>query len=207
MKLHYSPTSPYVRKVTVTAIETGLNNRIERIWTPAPFASPDLPGDNPLGKVPALILDNGERLFDSPVIVEYLDSLHQGAKVIPPLGEARWKALRLEALADGILDAAVLRLMETRRPVNEQSKAWIEKQKTAIGRALDWLENAAGSLEVGPTIGNITVAIAGDYLDFRFPGEDWRKGRAGLAAWHKRFAARPSMQETYPKDPPSPDAG
>jgi len=200
MKLRYSPTSPYVRKVTVTAIETGLNDRIERILT-MPASAPDLPGDNPLGKVPALVLDNGERLIDSPVIVEYLDSLHQGTKVIPPSGDARWKALKLEALADGILDAAVSRLMEMRRPANEQSKAWIEKQKTVIGRALDWLEKNASSLDDKPTIGNITVAIAGDYLDFRFSGDDWRKGRPQFAQWHKRFAARPSMKETYPKDP------
>ena len=200
MKLRYSPTSPYVRKVTVTAAETGLANRIERILT-MPASAPDLPADNPLGKVPTLILDNGERLLDSPVIVEYLDSLHKGAKVVPPSGDARWKALRLQALADGILDAAVLRLMEMRRPANEQSKAWIDKQKTVIGRALDWLEKAAGGLDDSATIGNITVAIAGDYLDFRFTGEDWRTGRPRLAAWQKRFAARPSMKETYPKDP------
>ncbi len=204
MKLHYSPTSPYVRKVTVTAIETGLASRIERIWTPLPSAAADLPGDNPLGKIPTLILDTGERLFDSPVIVEYLDSLHQGAKLVPASGEARWTALRLQALADGILDAAVLRLLETRRSANEQSKAWIEKQKTVIGRALDWLEKNAESLDRSPTIGTITVAIACDYLDFRFPNDDWRTSRPTLAAWHKRFAARPSLQETYPKDPPSP---
>ncbi|MCI0430786.1 MAG: glutathione S-transferase N-terminal domain-containing protein [Rhodospirillales bacterium] len=201
MKLHYSPTSPYVRKVTVTAIETGLIDRIERIWTPAPSASQELPGDNPLGKVPTLILDTGERLFDSPVIVEYLDSQHQGAKLVPPSGDPRWKALRLQALADGILDAAVLRLLETRRPANEQSKAWIEKQKTVVGRSLDWLEKHAGSLDQTPTIGNITVAIACDYLDFRFPSDDWRASRPMLTAWHKRFAARRSMQESYPKDP------
>ena len=166
MKLRYSPTSPYVRKVTVTAIETGSNSRIERILT-IPASAPDLPADNPLGKVPALILDNGQSLFNSPVIVEYLDSLHQGAKVVPPSGEARWKALRLQALADGILDAAISRLMETRRPANEQSKAWVEKQKTVIDRALDWLEKNASSFDDSPTIGNITVAVAGDYLDFR----------------------------------------
>src|SRR5688572_30823457 len=129
MKLRYSPTSPYVRKVTVTAIETGLDKKIERVLT-MPASAPDLPKHNPLGKVPALIMDNGESLIDSPVIVEYLDSLHSGAKIVPTSGDARWKALRLQALADGILDAGVLRLMETRRTANEQSKAWIEKQRT-----------------------------------------------------------------------------
>ena len=200
MKLRYSPTSPYVRKVTVAAIETGLEKRIERILT-IPASAPDLPGDNPLGKVPTLILDDGERLFDSPVIVEYLDSLHSGAKIVPASGNARWKALKLQALADGILDAAVLRVMEGRRPANEQSKTWSERQKKVVDRSLDWLEQNAAQLDDSPTIGNITVAIAGDYLDFRFGSEGWRKGRPKLAAWQKRFAARPSMRETYPKDP------
>jgi glutathione S-transferase len=200
MKLRYSPTSPYVRKVTVTAIETGLDKKIERVFT-MPASAPDLPKHNPLGKVPTLILDNGDCLIDSPVIVEYLDSLHSGAKIVPTSGNARWKALRLQALADGILDAGVLRLMETRRPANEQSKAWIEKQRTVIARSLDWLESHAAELDDAMTIGNLTVAIAGDYLDFRFGADDWREDRPKLAAWQKRFAARPSMRETYPKDP------
>jgi glutathione S-transferase len=200
MKLRYSPTSPYVRKVTVTAIETGLDKKIERILT-IPASAPDLPKDNPLGKVRALIMDNGEPLIDSPVIVEYLDSLHSGAKIVPSSGPARWKALRLQALADGILDAGVLRLMETRRPSNEQSKAFMDKQRTVIARSLDWLEQHAGELDDAVTIGNIAVAIAGDYLDFRFGGDDWRKGRPKLAEWQKRFAARPSLKATYPKDP------
>jgi len=200
MKLRYSPTSPYVRKVTVTAIETGLDKRIERIFT-MPASAPDLPNDNPLGKVPALIMDNGEPLIDSPVIVEYLDSLHSGTKIVPTSGDARWKALRLQALADGMLDAAVLRLMETRRPANEQSKAWMERQRTVVHRGLDWLEQHAGELDESLTIGNITAAIVGDYLDFRFGSDDWRKERPKLAQWQKRFAARPSFKETYPKDP------
>ncbi len=200
MKLRYSPTSPYVRKVTVTAIETGLDKKIERILT-IPASAPDLPADNPLGKVPTLILDNGERLIDSPVIVEYLDGLHSGAKIVPTSGDARWKALRLQALADGILDAAVLRLMETRRPANEQSKAWMERQRTVVNRSLDWLEQHVASLDDTVTIGNITVAIVGDYLDFRFGAEDWRQGRPKLAEWQKRFASRASLKATYPKDP------
>ena len=200
MKLRYSPTSPYVRKVTVTALETGLDKKIERILT-IPASAPDLPSDNPLGKVPTLILDNGDRLFDSPVIVEYLDGLHSGAKIVPTSGDARWKALRLQALADGILDAAVLRLMETRRPATEQSKAWMERQRTVVNRGLDWLEQHGTGLDDTVTIGNITVAIVGDYLDFRFGAEDWRQGRPKLAEWQKRFASRASLKATYPKDP------
>jgi glutathione S-transferase len=91
--------------------------------------------------------------------------------------------------------------METRRPANEQSKAWMERQRTVVNRGLDWLEQHAASLDDTVTIGNITVAIVGDYLDFRFPGDDWRQGRPKLAEWQKRFATRASLKATYPKDP------
>src|SRR5262249_20033356 len=192
-------TSPYARKVTVTALETGLDSRIERVLT-LPASAPDLPSHNPLGKVPVLILDNGETLLDSPVIVEYLDSLHAGPKVVPEAGEARWRALKLQALADGILDAVILRMMETRRPDGERSAAFMEKQKSKVDHALDWLEEIAGTLDQTPTIGQIAVAVAGDYLDFRFRAEDWRKSRPKLAQWQRRFAARPSMAATYPKE-------
>jgi glutathione S-transferase len=205
MKLRYSTTSPYVRKVTVTAHETGLHDKITRIPTITSDPASGLSKDNPLGKVPALILDDGSVLIDSPVICEYLDSLHAGARVVPPDGTARWTALRREALADGILDAAVLRLVEGRRPANEQSPAWIEKQKTVIGRALDAFEAEADKLgEPGAAavdIGRITIGVALGYLDFRFAGDDWRKSRPKLARWYERFAQRPSMIATVPKDP------
>ncbi|MGH6932513.1 MAG: glutathione S-transferase N-terminal domain-containing protein, partial [Dongiaceae bacterium] len=137
MKLRYSPTSPYVRKVTVSALETGLHDRVSRVPTVTADPASGLTRDNPLGKVPALLTDEGEALIDSPVICEYLDSLHAGPKLIPAAGPARWTALRREALADGILDAAILRLLEGRRAAGEQSAGWIEKQKNVIGRAFD----------------------------------------------------------------------
>jgi len=202
MKLRYSPTSPYVRKVTVTAHETGLHDRIERVPTVTTDPASGLAKDNPLGKVPTLITDAGESLIDSPVICEYLDSLHKGSKLVPA-GPARWTALRREALADGILDAAVSRMQESRRPANEQSPAWIEKQKTVIGRALDAFEVEAdrlGDPAGAVDIGQITIAVALGYLDFRFAGDDWRKGRPRLAAWYERFSRRPAMVATVPKD-------
>ena len=140
MKLRYSPTSPYVRKVTVTALETGLHDRIERLPTDIREPRADFLADNPLGKVPTLITDDGLPLFDSRVICEYLDSLHDGHKLFPVDVPARWRTLRLMALADGILDAAVLRRMETLRPEKEQSAAWIERQKAKVTRGLDMLE-------------------------------------------------------------------
>ena len=205
MKLRYSPTSPYVRKVTVTALETGLHDRISRVPTVTTDPASGLTRDNPLGKVPALTTDEGEALIDSPVICEYLDSLHGGAKLISPSGAARWTALRREALADGILDAAILRLLEGRRPASEQSAAWIEKQKNVIGRAFDALEAEADKLgdpTASPTtIGHITIGCACGYIDFRFGGDNWRATRPKLAKWFEGFSKRPSLSATVPRDP------
>jgi glutathione S-transferase len=201
MKLRYSPTSPYVRKVTVTAHETGLNGRIQRVPTVTTDPASGLAQDNPLGKVPVLILDDGQRIFDSPVICEYLDSLHQGPKIVPPSGPERWVALRRQALADGILDAAVLRLLEGRRPANEQSPTWIAKQKAVIERSLDALEGEVDRLGDSLTIGHIAIGVALGYLDFRFAGDRWRDRHPKLARWNERFQQRPSMSSTVPRDP------
>ncbi len=202
MQLRYSPTSPYVRKVMATAIETGLDSEIEKIPTNPWDAATDLPSDNPIGKVPALVIDGARVLFDSPVICEYLDSLHDGAKLYPPSGDARWSALRLQALGDGILDAAVLRLLEGRRPEERQSPDWVERQKNVVNRALDTLEKEVDTLQGdGAGIGQITVGCALGYLHFRFPNDDWRSGRAKLTEWYEKFSQRASMKETVPKDP------
>ncbi len=201
MKLRYSPTSPYVRKVNVTALEIGLDQRIERIPTNAFAPSTDIAQDNPLGKVPALITEGGETLFDSPVICEYLDTLHDGLKLFPPPGGARWRALRRQALGDGILDAGILRLLEGRRPENEQSASWIARQTAAVARGLDALEDEAEALDGPITIGHISIGCALGWLQFRFPDDDWRKNRPSLARWDETFSRRPSMRETVPRDP------
>lgn len=202
MRLRFSPTSPYTRKVTVAAIELGLDDRIERIGTNPWDPESDLGSDNPLGKVPALLLDDGMVLFDSPVICEYLDSLHDGHKLFPAPGPARWAALRLQALADGILDAAVLRLIENmRRPEEFRWPAWERRQRAAVGRALDRLEVERGGMDGDPTVAEIAIGCALGYLDFRFPDEDWRDERPKIAAWYEDWAQRPSMQATVPKDP------
>lgn len=201
MKLHWTPTSPYVRKVMVAAYETGLDGRIERIETSFWPPDPGYAKINPLGKVPALVTDAGQALFDSGVICEYLDSLHHGTKLFPPAGETRWRALVLHSLADGILDAAVLRVMERRRPGELQSAEEMARQKEKVARALDALEEKAGALEGSITIGTIAAGCALGYLDFRFADEDWRDGRPKLTAWYEGFQARPSMAATVPRDP------
>ncbi len=197
MKLRYSATSPYVRKVMATAIETGLDGRIERVPTDPWSPETDLPGSNPLGKVPALELEDGTVLFDSPVICEYLDSLHGGAKLHPD-GAARWPALRLAAIADGICDAAINRLLDTRRPEPQQSEGWQQRQKAAMARACDLLEAEAESLEGPLTIGQIAVACALGYLDLRWDADQWRQHRPKLAAWFERISQRPSIADTTP---------
>jgi glutathione S-transferase len=200
MKLRYSPTSPFVRKVTVTALETGLHDRIERIPTDTREPGADFISDNPLGKVPTLITDDGLPLFDSRVICEYLDSLHAGARLFPPEGAARWRTLSLMAVADGVMDAGVLCRAETLRPDREQSSAWMERQKGKVQRGLDALAGAVPSFNENLTIGQITIGCCLGWLDFRFPEEDWRIGRAILADWYSSFMLRPSMLATVPKE-------
>jgi glutathione S-transferase len=201
LTLRHSPTSPYVRKVVVAATERGLADRLQfqatNPWDPAD----DLPGDNPLGKVPALKLEDGTVLFDSPVIVRYLDTLHAGTPLFPGDGDRRWWVERTHALADGILDAAVTRLIENvRRPKELYWGDWDARQKAKIDRALDALALDADRLAGDPPdIAAIAAACALGYLDFRFQAEDWRASRPDLAQWYAAFADRASMQETVPK--------
>lgn len=201
MKLHYSRASPFVRKVMAVAIETGLEDRLEpvtRMMTPVkPDA--DLVRDNPIGKVPCLVTDDGMALYDSRVVCEYLDSLHDGPKMFPAAGPARWTALRRQAEGDGIMDAGVLARYETFvRPEERRWPEWIEAQKLKFRRALDSLEDEAGEFGDTVDIGTITMGCALGYLDFRYADEDWRATRPRLAAWFARFAERPAMARTAP---------
>ena len=158
MQLHSTITSPYARKVWVVAYETGLIPQIERLPT-NPHADEYLRSDNPLCRVPTLVLDDRSALFDSPVICEYLDSLHSGPKLFPPAGDERWAALRLQALGDGMLDASLSRRMETIRPASEQSPMWIARQILAINAALDWLEARIQLLDGPINIGQIAMGV------------------------------------------------
>ena len=198
MKLRYSPTSPFVRKVMVAAIETGLIERIEKIPTAVTPIKPndDVARDNPLVKVPALTTDDGLILYDSPVICEYLDSLNGGAKLFPPSGTQRWMALRQQALGDGMLEAAILNRYEQLRPKEYQWPEWTDGQMRKVRGALDALEheNLNGPFDIG----TLTIACALGYLDFRFPTEAWRTTRPKLAAWYAEISLRPSMTATVP---------
>lgn len=204
MQLFYSPTSPFVRKVLVVAIEKGIDDRIERRPTNIAAPAAGFLARNPLGKIPVLITDDGDVLYDSVVIAEYLDASFAGPKLFPPAGAARFQALRQHALADGLLDAGVARLLEGRRPEGERSPAWTAKQIAVIARALDALDAEAGDLHDALTIGPIAIACALGWLEFRFPHEPWRNARPNLAQWFERFSHRPSLQATIPHDPATP---
>jgi glutathione S-transferase len=203
MKLHYNVASPYVRKVMAVTIETGLRERIELLEHKMSPVNPsaELNRDNPLGKIPCLVTDEGVALFDSRVICEYLDSLHDGPKMFPPAGPARWSALRRQAEGDGIMDAGVLTRYETfLRPEERRWPEWIEGQKLKFRRALDGLEAEAEGFGEAVDIGTITIGCALGYLDFRYQDENWRAHQPGLAAWWERFAQRPSMARTAPSE-------
>ena len=205
MKLRYSPTSPFVRKVMVTALETGLVDRIEKIPSSVTPIKPneDVARENPLVKVPALTTDEGLVLYDSPVICEYLDTLHGGPKLFPASGKARWIALRQQALGDGILDAAILGRYEVQRPKEFQWQDWIDAQLRKVRGALAALEIEAQGGELGGalTIGQITIGCALGYLNFRYASEDWPSKHRHLASWYEDLSKRKSIQLTMPRDP------
>ncbi len=201
MKLRYSPTSPYVRKVLIVAIETGQTGKIENVPTDVWGPTATIGEQNPLGKVPCLITDAGMTLFDSPVICEYLDGNHTGQKLFPGPGDGRWRALRQQAIADGILDAAILARLESNRPADKVHQPWIDRQRKAIYRSMDLLEAEADTLNGPLTIGQIAVGCACGYLDLRYAADRWREGRPKLAAWYEGMAKRKSFLDTVPKDP------
>lgn len=204
MRLYFSPTSPYARKVMVLLHETGQLADVELVTG---SGSPVDPGTapleaNPLGKVPALERPDGPALYDSRVICRYLDARAKGGAGagLYPDGARLWDTLTVEATGDGILDAALLMVYEGRlRPEELRFAPWVEGQWAKVDRALDvletrWLPHLQGPLEAG----QIAVGCGLGYLDFRHGARGWRTGRPGLAAWYEGFAARPSMMATQP---------
>jgi glutathione S-transferase len=197
MKLHWSPRSPFVRKVMVAAHELGLADRIHTVRTVVAMAKPalELLPENPLGKIPTLVLEDGTILYDSLVIVEYLDSLAGGGRLVPREGMARFTELRRHALANGLLDLLILWRNERDKPHPHAPllDAFAVKAHSALG-AIDAEADAIAATPVG--IAQITFAIAGDYMDFRFADLGWRDRAPRFAAWQARFRERPSMQAT-----------
>jgi len=203
MKLIGSTTSPYVRKVRVVMAEKKLDFTFvnDEVWTPESTVS----HANPLGKVPCLVMEGGEALFDSRVIVEYLDTLSPVGKLIPAMGRERAEIKTWEALADGLLDASILARLEAHwagRTETQRSQAWIDRQMGKVHSALRALSQGLGEKPycsgIHLSLADIAVGCALGYLDFRFPDLDWRNEYPNLVRLHEKLMQRPSFQETLP---------
>ena len=200
MKLFYAATSPFVRKCLVTAHELGLRDRLELLPAAAHPVNRDraLVAHNPLGKIPTLITEDGTVLYDSRVICEYLNTLGDG-DLIPLQGPERWAVLVDQALADGILDAAVLTRYETAaRPENLRWNDWVVGQLDKVTCGLAELERRARALVDRVDAGTIAVGCALGYLDFRFASLAWREKCPETAVWFEQFGKRDSMVATQP---------
>ena len=201
MKIFYSPASPFVRKCMVVAHELGIADRIEKLPSAAGPVKRDatiLP-KNPLGQVPTFLCDDGQVLFDSRVICEYLNATQSGA-LFPAEGAERWARLTELALADGMTAAALLARYETMlRPEALRWNEWTEGQLAKVRTGLEWLETAAPSFGERVDIGTIAFGCALGYMDFRFPSVDWRAQAPNTAKWFGAFNQRASMQATLPK--------
>ncbi len=201
MKLYYSPTSPYARKARIVLREKQLTDMVEEIPV-NPWSGDDevaeLRAVNPLGKVPALMGPAGEPYYDSRVVCAYLDAQGPGAPLVPADGEERFRVLRAEALADGVVDAAVSLVLEGRRPLEQRSDRMSERWNLSAMRGVSAMSEALPYLPREVTLAHVAFAAALAYLDFRLPDLPWRDGHDGLAQWYADFSARPSFIETAP---------
>tara|TARA_R110002167_G_scaffold266634_3_gene473352 strand:+ start:365 stop:982 length:618 start_codon:yes stop_codon:yes gene_type:complete len=200
MKLYWSSRSPYVRKVMVVAHEVGLAQDIERerVVVSAYLPNTEMLPQNPLGKIPTLLLDDGSAVYDSRVICEYLDSRHDGTPLFPPAGPERLRALTWLALGDGVVDMLIQRLYEERvRDAALRSDKLLTSLMGKLDASLASMNAQAGELAAAPFgIGQIAIGCALSYMDFRFADDGWRDGRAELADWHAEFSLRPSAVAT-----------
>ena len=203
MKLIGSLSSPYVRKVRVVMAEKKLDYQFveEDVWA----ADTDIMQSNPLGKVPCLVMEGGEALFDSRVIVEYLDTLSPVGKLIPAVGRERAEVKTWEALADGVLDASILARLEAHwggREKPQRSQAWIDRQLSKVHASVKAMSQGLGEKPfcagIYLSLADIAVGCALGYLDFRFPEIDWRGPHPNLAKLHEKLMQRPSFIDTKP---------
>ncbi|HEX8542428.1 MAG TPA: glutathione S-transferase family protein [Pseudomonas sp.] len=202
MTLYTNAASPFARKVMVLLHETGQLDRVALLPTALTPVNPvaELNLDNPAGKIPALRLADGNVIYDSRVILDYLDHQHVGNPLIPREGSARWRRLTLASLADALLDAALLIRYETAlRPVEKHWDLWLDNQQQKIARSLSYFEqDAITELSSAFDVASISVAAALGYLDFRQPDLGWRSSYPRLANWYAEVSQRPSMLATQP---------
>jgi glutathione S-transferase len=196
MKLYSKPTSPYARKVRVVAEEVGLGERLAIEDPPLRDAATEFWRVNPTGMVPALITDDGQLVVESNVICEYIDSLHAGRRLFPAESAQRWRALRLNALADVMIGALVTRVRESWRPESAQDPKLIELEKNRVVNVLDALEHD-DLIGDQMNVGHVTLGCALSVSDRRFPKEDWRSAHPNIARWYESFGDRASMTKTY----------
>ena len=190
MILRSSPASPFARKVRIAMSLLGQADKIEIRDTDLNSADDPIRTQNPLGKVPALIIEDGTAYYDSRVILDYLDHLAGGGRILPREPQARFEALRLQALCDGILEASLLIVYEGRyRPPEMKVPSWLDRQSEKVTRGLAVLEAAPPPIATPPTVGQIALACVLGYRDLRFGG-DWRRDHPRLVAWHDKFAAQ-----------------
>ena len=198
MELKYSPLSPYVRKVTVTAHELGIADRITLTRVDARGDPASIAPFNPLGKIPALLTDDGRVLYDSPVICEYLDAEFGGHALLPAAGAQRWAILTRMALADGMIDAAILVRHERAREEAKRSQEWIDWQLRKVFSALDHLEAVVGAIGQRPDLGDIATSCALGYMPLRVDELAGLPRWPKLRDWHERIAQRESLRRTAP---------
>jgi glutathione S-transferase len=203
MKLHWSPRSPFVRKVMIAAHELGLAEQLTLVRNVAAMntKNPEIMADNPLGKIPTLVLDKGDVIIDSAIIVEFLDFQAGGGILLPGLGIDRFRVLSRQSLADGLMDLLTLWRNEAAKPSERQSKDWLDAFSGKVSATLDRFETLAHEYEQQAFgAAHIALGTALSYIDFRFSSLDWREGRPTLARWHATFAARPSVIATEVSD-------
>jgi len=204
MKLIGSTSSPYVRKVRIVMAEKKLDYDFvtEDVWS----GDTTISQSNPLGKVPCLVMEGGEALFDSRVIVEYLDTLSPVGKLIPAMGRERAEVKTWEALADGVLDASILARLEANwsgRTKAQRSQTWIDRQLSKVNASLKAMSQGLGEKPfcagIYLSLADIAVGCSLGYLDFRFPDIDWRGPYPNLSKLYDKLAQRPSFTDTKPE--------
>ncbi len=199
MKGYATANSPYARKVRIAAIETGQPDLIDWQMLSRAERAEQVPAINPLGKVPVVVLDSGDALYDSPVLCAYVDAQHDGRKLIPTEEPEHWRVLGLEALGDGLGEAVVAVALEQAKPEGERSQGVIERQGGKVASALAVLEGAVQSFRDPITVGEIAVACALGYMELRNIAEGWRDNHVALADWYRRMEGRPSFAKTAPE--------
>ena len=210
MRLFVTPASPWVRRVVLSVIELGLEDKVELVQTRWPHRwatqtvdfTPDFIAATPVARIPALVTDDGLRLVDSGAICDYLNAEFGGYKLLPKSGAARWKQLETISIVNGLVEAQIARRAETLRGDAERSGDFIQKMRDRETRCFRALDPTAASFGPEVDLSQIAVATACGFADFRYPKEDWRSSVPSLARWFERFSERPSMRQTMPRETP-----